>query len=104
MNTNIYQAALALRDKYAHVEGFETESCGDPYTDLYFIYHDSLHYYLGMPPDAEHEPVVLAAEMLLGEQDIILDVDIDTLTNLLGALPSERLEILISFYTRWFNR
>jgi len=101
---NIYQAALTLRTNYSHLDGLLTEPTEDAYTNLYFMFHDALHTLLGQPPYEEYEPIVLSAEMLLGGVDITLDIDLDILTTLIGTLPTETLEILMDFYTNWFNR
>ena len=102
-NLNIFQAATKLRTDYAHLDGLITDCVENQYTNLYFIFHDALHTLLGQPPHQEYENIVLAAEMLLGGIDINIDIDIDYLTTLIANLPDTTIEILISFYTDWFN-
>lgn len=103
MSLNIYQAALALRLEYGHL-GIEVEACEDTYTNLYFIHHDALHTFLGAEPREEHEPLVLAAEMLLGGVDITIEIDLDELTTRLASISVETMELLIEFYSGWFNQ
>ncbi len=101
---NIYQAALSLRDNYGHLEGVVTAPTGSAGEDLYFIFHDALHSLLGQPPSEEYEPIVLATELLLGSQDwSTLYADGAHLSALLSQVPTETVEVLIDFYTKWFN-
>ena len=104
MSLNIYQAALTLRLEYGHLDGIEVEACTDAYTNLYFIHHDALHTLLGAAPEEEQEPIVLAAEMLLGGVDIFLDVDLDELTTRLASIERETMELFMEFYSGWFNQ
>ncbi len=104
---NIYQAALKLRQDYAHT-GIELEGTACQDTNLYFVFHDALHTYLNAAPEEACEPIVLATEMILGGQDyttnsMLLNVSPDQISNALSNIDSETLEILISFYTEYFN-
>ena len=105
MTLNIFQAAYELRYNESAAADLNVESCGDAYTDLYFIHHDALHTFLGLPPEHEYESMVLATELLLGGQDFShLNVDGIKLSEGLQKLESETLEFFLSFYEGWFNR
>lgn len=99
---NVFQAALALRINYEHVDGFSTEAVDDVQVNMYLIMHDSLHTYLGLKPELEDEPMVLAAEQLLGGVNITQKVDLDELTTRLGNINEEAMELLIDFYSQHF--
>lgn len=103
---NIYQAALKLRQDYAHT-GIELEATDCVTTNLYFIFHDALHTYLGAAPQESDEPLVLATEMVLGGLDYTSNstftVTPDEISSALALIESEVLEVLITFYTNYFN-
>jgi hypothetical protein len=104
---NIFQAAIKLRDEYAHT-GIELEATDCPQTNLYFIFHDALHTYLGAAPEEAQEPLVLATEMVLGGMDhtanpMLAQVTPDEISTKLAAIDADVLEILIDFYTAYFN-
>lgn len=100
---NIYQAALKLREDYAHT-GIELEATEDAYTNLYFVMHDALHTYLGCPPELDSEPQVLATELVLGGQEHNFNINPNVIADGLASIPSEVLEVYIDFYTAWFSR
>jgi hypothetical protein len=104
---NIYQAALKLRQDYAHT-GINLESTDCPQTNLYFIFHDSLHTYLGAAPEENSEHIVLATEMVLGGLDYTANATLSAVTaeeisTKLASIDADTLEILIDFYTAYFN-
>lgn len=101
---NIYQAALELRNTYAHT-GIELDYVGCPITNTYFIHHDAIHYYTGLEPKEVDEPLALAAELVLGGQDYstTITVDAQELSKVLANIPTEVVEELIAFYTEWFT-
>jgi hypothetical protein len=102
---NVYQAALSLRDRYENVEGFMTEAMKDKAINAYFIYHDALHSLLGLAPEEEFEPQVLATELVLGGLDHSFpSVTPEMISNGLASIDAANLEDLIAFYSAWFNK
>ena len=104
---NIYQAALKLRQDFAHT-GIELEATTNPDANLYFVFHDALHTYLGARPQESDEPIVLATELVLGGQEwqqveLLKDVNPDEISKGLSNIPSDMLEIYIEFYTNYYS-
>lgn len=104
---NIYQAALQLRNDYAHT-GIDTDACDDAATNLYFIMHDALHTYVGARPQESDEPIVLATEMVLGGQDysvvpLLADVTPDEISTALSNINPDMIEFMMDFYTQHFG-
>lgn len=104
---NIYQAALKLRLDYEG-SGIMLEATEDKITNLYFVFHDALHTYLNAAPVVEEEPLVLAAELVLGGQEysnnkMLQEVSADDISSSLSKIPADILEILIDFYTQRFS-
>jgi hypothetical protein len=101
---NVYQAALKLREDYAHVDGFMTDVAVNEKFNAYFIYHDALHSLLGLAPEEEFESQVLATELILGGKDYsFIKVSKEDITEGLSSSSSDNLEDLIAFYTAYFN-
>jgi hypothetical protein len=100
---NVYQAALKLRQDYAHVEGFVNYAVEDQAANAYLIYHDALHSLLGLAPEEEFEPIVISIELLLGGQDALPGVSADVLSMALSSLEDEALDDFVEFYTAHFN-
>lgn len=101
---NIYQAALELRNNYAHT-GIELGYVGADDVNTYFVHHDAIHYYTGLEPKEVDEPLALAAELVLGGQDYstTITVDAQELSKVLANIPTEVVEELIAFYTEWYS-
>ncbi len=102
---NIFQAALKLREDFAHT-GIDLEYAGA--NNLYLIFHDALHYFLGAEPKEEDEPIVLVAELLFGGKEwdnipALSNVDIDDLITRISQINSELVEIFIDFYTNYYS-
>jgi hypothetical protein len=101
---NVYQAALKLREDYAHVDGFMTDVAVNEEVNAYFIYHDALHALLGLAPEEEFEPQVLATELVLGGKDYsFTKVSKEDISEGLSSLSSDNLKDLTSFYTAYFS-
>jgi hypothetical protein len=101
---NVYQAALALRERYDGVEGFYNEFYQTVEANLYLVHHDALHYCLNLPPQEEFEAIVLSAEAILGGQEAMFGVDPEVLSNALGLLSDEVLNDFTTFYTYHYTR
>lgn len=105
MTMNIYQAALKLREDYAHTN-ITTDYVAD--NNLYLVFHDALHTLLGCAPEEAYEPQVLATEMILGGVDyttipLLSNLSADLLSNSIASIDTATLEVLIDFYTNYFS-
>ena len=100
---NIYQAALQLRQDYAHTD-IQSQAIDDQEGNLYLIVHDALHTYLNARPQESDEALVLATELVLGGQEYthlpyLATITPDQISTALASINTENLEYLIEYYT-----